>query len=140
MNIAKYTGFFHDGSLIGIENIGNDIVLSPESSEINPIEIEDMKLLSKSNTLFGKLRLKNVTSIKLDHKLSTKTLRKTADDGEILSLEISQNKIVILIEWVDFPPKPRSSTTNTIELEAEHVIWENMPWADGYKFCGTKNL
>ena len=49
-------------------NIENNIFLILESAEINPNEIEDVKILSKSNTLFGKLHLKNVISIKLNSK------------------------------------------------------------------------
>ena len=68
MDIVNYTAFFHDGSLRDIWSKENNIFLILESAEINPNEIEDVKILSKSNTLFGKLHLKNVISIKLNSK------------------------------------------------------------------------
>ena len=134
MNIEKYTGYFHDGSLLGIDTTGKDITFSLESAEIDPVEIENVKILSKSNTLFGKLHLKNVKSIKLNRKPYIGVLHKFYDDGEILDFEILPTGIFLLIEWTNFPPKPRINEVSRIEVEAEEVYWENMSWEEGYKF------
>ncbi len=137
MDITNYTGYFHDGSLLEIDHQKDNIVLSLESAEIDPIEIGNVTLLSKSNTLFGKLHLKNIKAVSLNRNLYNGILSKTYDDGEILDLEIYPNEIFLLVEWMNFPPKPEATDVTRIEIEAEEVYWENMPWADGYKFRGS---
>jgi len=133
LDISKYTAYFHDGSIIDINSQINDLIISLESAELDPLEIGDSKLITKSNTIFGKLHLKNVKKLKLDNKPYLETLRKNYDSGEILDLEISPNRVFLLVEWTNFPPKAREFVTNTIEIEAEKVEWENIPTADGYK-------
>jgi hypothetical protein len=134
LDITKYTGYFHDGALLEIDARNSYIILSLESAEINPMEIGNIKILSKSNTLFGKLHLKNVTAIKINQELYTNTLSKSHDDGEILDLEIYPGKILLLIQWTNFPPKPKTNDVSRIEIEAEEIHWENIPSAKGYKF------
>ena len=92
VDIKSYVDYFHDGSLIDIENINHDIVITLESAEIEPNEINDHTILSKSNTLYGKLQLKQVKAVKLDNEMYEKPLIKLYDDGEILDLEISPEK------------------------------------------------
>jgi hypothetical protein len=134
LDISNYTAYFHDGSIIDIDSQVNDLIISLESAELDPLEIDDSKLITKSNTIFGKLHLKNVKKLKLDNKPYLETLRKTYDSGEILDLEIDPNRVFLLVEWANFPPKTREFVTNTIEIEAEKVEWENIPTAGGYKF------
>ena len=50
-------------------------------------------ILSQTNTLRGKLIIKNIESITVEHKPQTGTLKKTYDDGDILDLEIKPGKI-----------------------------------------------
>ena len=139
MDIANYTAFFHDGSLRDIWSTENNIFLILESAEINPNEIEDVKILSKSNTLFGKLHLKNIKSIKLNRKVYTGVFHKFYDDGEILDFEVYPNEIFLLIEWSNFPPKPKTNDVSRIEIETDEIYWENMSWAEGYKFGPNVN-
>jgi len=127
LDITKYIGYFHDGYLLDINNLGNSIYLSLESSKIDPNEIENKEILSKSNTLIGKLCLKNVKTIKVDDKPYKDVLLKVYDNGEILDLEVYPGKVSLLIEWVNFPPKPRTSDVSQIEIEAEEIYWENIP-------------
>lgn len=136
MDITKYTGYFHDGSLLEIDARNSHIILSLESAEIDPIEFGNIKILSKSNTLFGKLHLKNVKEIKINQEPYTNTLSKNYDDGEILDLEIYPGEIFLLIQWTNFPPKPKTNDVSRIEIEAEEIYWENIPSAKGYKFHG----
>ena len=139
MNIADYTAFFHDGSLLAIDIEDKGITLTLESAEIDPNEIEDVKILSKSNTLFGKLHLKNIKSIKLNRKVYTGVFHKFYDDGEILDFEVYPNEIFLLIEWSNFPPKPKTNDVSRIEIETDEIYWENMSWAEGYKFGPNVN-
>ena len=130
VDIKSYGDYFHDGSLIDIENINHDIVITLESAEIEPNEINDHTILSKSNTLY---QLKQVKAVKLDNEMYEKPLIKLYDDGEILDLEISPEKVFLLVEWANYPPKLRTSDVSTIEIEAKDIYRENMPSADGYK-------
>lgn len=136
MNITQYTGYFHDGTLLKIDHRDNHIVFTLESAEIDPLEIGDLSILSQSNTLFGKLHLSEVKSIKVDPPPCKEMLCKTHDSGEILDLEVYSGKIFLLIAWVDYPPKPETNDVSSIEVEAENIYWENVPSAKGYKFRG----
>lgn len=49
MNIAKYDGYFHDGTLIDIKHIGNKITLLMSSAEMNPEDMKDNIPLSSDN-------------------------------------------------------------------------------------------
>ena len=136
MNITHYTSYFHDGTLLQIDHRDSCIVFTLESAEIDPMEIGNISILSQSNTLFGKLHLNEVKSVKADPQPCTGVLRKTHDSGEILDLEVHPGKIFLLIAWADYPPKPETNDVSSIDVEAEAIYWENMPSAKGYKFRG----
>lgn len=127
MNIKKYVGYFHDGNLININHHGNIVELFIESSQIEENEIDNKETLSKTSTLKGILYLINVKNIKLEDKKYEGILTKIYDDGEILDLEIQGNKILLLVEWKNFPPKVRTSDVSKIEIEADEIYWKNIP-------------
>ena len=127
MDIKKYTGYFHDGGLIGAKREKNNIELFLQSCEISLDEPIDKKILSEENTLKGKLCLIGVKCIKVDDQENKEIPWKEYDDGEILDLEIDNNKVFLLIEWTNFPPKTRVTDVGTIEIEAEKIYWENIP-------------
>jgi hypothetical protein len=133
LDITPYTGYFHDGSILDIEHQEDNTIFSLESAEIDPFEIMNVEILSKSNTLFGKLHLKGIRIIQNSDEASKAVIHKIYDSGEILDLEIYPNRVFLLIQWWNFPPKPRDNDVTTIELEAEEIYWENMAWAGGYK-------
>lgn len=127
MDIIKYTGYFHDGTLIGIKKNENNIELFLESCGISSSDNINKKLLSAANTLKGKLCLIGIKWIKVDDQEDEEIPWKKYDDGEILRLRIDNNKAFFLIEWKNFPPKPRTEDIGTIEIEAEKILWENIP-------------
>src|ERR1700722_7963469 len=127
MNIEKYTGYFHDGGFIGAKRKKNNIELFLRSCEISSDELIDRKILSEDNALKGKLCLINVRWIKVDNKESNEIPWKEYDDGEILDLEIDSNKVFLLIEWKNWPPKPPTRDVSKIEIEAEKINWDNIP-------------
>ncbi len=127
MDIKKYTGYFHDGTLIDVQPDGNQVTFFLESSQIEPDEIIDKELLSKDNTLKGKLHVENIKNIKVGNKEYKGILRKEYDDGEILHLKIHNNTMLLLLEWTNFPPKTRMTDVSKIEIEAEKIYWENIP-------------
>ena len=127
MNIEKYTGYFHDGGLIGVKRKKNNMELFLRSCEISSEEPIDRKILSEDNALKGKLCLEGVKWIKVDNKENEEIPWKDYDDGEILDLEIDNNKVFLLVEWKNWPPKPSTRDVSKIELEAEKFYWKNIP-------------
>lgn len=45
------------------------------------------------------------------------------DNGDILDFEIVGNRVFLLIEWTDYPPKIRKTDVSVIEIEAERIEW-----------------
>lgn len=127
MYLSKYSGYFHDGSLINFKHVGNKIEISMLSAEIIPEHMKkNMPPLNK-NRITGKLYLGEVKKIKINKEPFTGTLKKTYDGGSILDFEVLKHKVILGIEWTDYPPKPRRSDFTTIEIEAEKIWWENIP-------------
>ena len=126
MNISKYSDYFHDGSLINFKHLGNDIEISMISAEIIPEHmLENMPHLNNKR-ITGKLYLEGIKKIKINKESFSDTLKKTYDSGSILDFEVSDHKVILGIEWTDYPPKPRRSDFSTIEIEAEKIRWENV--------------
>ena len=123
MNLSKYSGYFHDGSLISFTHVENKIVISMLSAEIIPEHmIKNMPLLNK-NRIKGNLYLEGVKKIKINNESFTGTLKKMHDSGSILDFEVLKHKVTLGIEWTNYPPKPRKSDFSTIEIEAEKIEW-----------------
>lgn len=124
MDIAKYADYFHDGYVNNISHIGNNISFSLESSVIENLdEIADKNFLSDSHTFKGILKACNIKNFKLGNKKYEGVFQMQYDDGNILDLEIKDNKIFLLVEWKNFPPKVRKTDVSKIEIEAEKIQW-----------------
>jgi len=124
MNIASYSGYFHDGYVNHISFIDNDIYFSLESSEIEDLdEVADKSLLADSNSLRGVLKLSRVESVKVSNNKQLENFIKEYDDGDILDLKIYKDKIFLLIEWKNFPPKSSKTEVCKIEIEARSIEW-----------------
>jgi hypothetical protein len=127
MNISKCSGYFHDGSLVNFKHVVNTIEIALISAEIIPEhKTENMPNLNK-NRITGKLCIDGVKQIKINNQPFTGVLEKTYDSGSILDFEISSHRVVLGIEWTDYPPKTRKSDFSTIEIEAEKIHWDNIP-------------
>lgn len=127
MDLSKYSGYFHDGSLINFKHEGNTIEITMSSAEIIPEHItENMPPLNK-NRITGNLCLEGIRNIKINNEPFSGILKKTHDSGSILDFEVLNSKVVLGIEWTDYPPKPRKSDFSLIEIEADKVYWENTP-------------
>jgi hypothetical protein len=50
-----------------------------------------------------------------------------SDECEILRLKIQKNKVTLLVQWMNYPPKNREFFTEFIEIEAEKIYFENEP-------------
>lgn len=125
MNLKNYTSFFHDGSINAINHVGNKIIISMESAEMDEEDIKDDVSLSKDDRIRGKLHIKGVKSIKENNQHYTDVLRMKYEDAEIFHFEVNQNKVELQIKWCSYPPKPYIDDFSTIEIEAEKIWWEN---------------
>jgi hypothetical protein len=127
MDLLKYSGYFHDGSLINFKHVGSKLEISMLSAEIIPEHmIKNMPPLIK-NRISGMLCLDRIKSIKINDKPFAGILKKVYDSGSILDLEVLKHKVILGVEWTNYPPKLRESDFSSIEIEAEKIWWENIP-------------
>lgn len=126
--ISKYASYFHDGIIYDIKHVKNKMTLSMESAELLPEWNEDNITLSKRNTISGNLHLEGLGNISINGQLYNDILIKTYDSSDVYTFEIQLKKVVLLISWINYPPKPREETPfSEYEIEAEKIYWENIP-------------
>ena len=126
MNIQRYD--FHDGYLIDIENIDQDILISLESAQVSDDENKEGYILSTNSTLKGKLHIKNVSNISVNDSPLLGKLVKKYDEGDVFSLEVQRQKVVLEVTWLNHPPKPYEETPiHKIVIEGDSIFWENLP-------------
>ena len=128
MNILNYTAFFHDGNLIDIKHFGNNIDLFLESAEISANDLQETVALSEENTLRGILHVRNVQKVHVNGTTIHNHLSMNYQDGEILHLKIDDNKVSLLVEWKNFPPKGQANDVSRIEIEPIEITWESFPF------------
>ncbi|CDR33194.1 hypothetical protein [Criblamydia sequanensis] len=126
MNIHKYEAYFHDGTLVEIDQKENNVVLSMISSEMYPDEMKDPMLLSYDNKIKGKLHLDKVKRITMDGE-TISLINMLYDSGEIFDLEIKENKVTIDVIWETYRPLMKVEEDSRIEIIAEAIYWENIP-------------
>ncbi len=124
-DVSKYTPFFHDGSIIGIQHRGSAVELFMESAEVDPEEIRDV-VLSARNTIKGILHVSGVEKIQ-ENNQDVLVLEKKYDDGGIFDFELEKHRIEFSVDWVNFPPYPAVNEFSVIQIVAEKIWWENVP-------------
>ena len=127
MDIKKYAGYFHDGSIEMIRHSGENIDILMGSAEVSAEENEDNIELSKDFCINGILHIEGVIQIKENNQLRFNKLRMENDAAEIFDLEIGSHCVAIDIAWYSLPPKPCIDDLSVIEIEAEKIWWENIP-------------
>jgi hypothetical protein len=133
VDISKYTAFFHDGSIMDIQHIKNKIEISMASAEMDEEDVKDDNILSKDDSIQGKLHIEGIKSIEISGKPFSGIIQKLYDNGRIFDFVIMNNFVELLIDWVNFPPKPEINEFSIIKIEAEKIWWENIPnLADRY--------
>ncbi len=126
MDISKYQDFFHDGTLLDFNHQGTSIEVSMISADIIPEHmLEDMPPLDDKN-IKGKLYIEGVKKIEINGKAFDGFLKITHDDGEILDFEVYDRNVILGIEWMNYPPKPRDLDFSLINITAEKIRWENV--------------
>ncbi len=127
MNLSEYSDYFHDGSLIDFKQLGTTIEISILSAEIAPEYMKANMPPLYHNRIQGKIYLNGVRKIQVNKKPFNGTLKKLYDSGSVLDFEVFNNKVILGIEWTNYPPKARKSDFTSIEIEAETIRWENIP-------------
>ncbi len=127
MDISEYTDFFHDGSLIDIEQKNDKIELSMSSAEMDEADLREPIELSESDRIAGKLHIEGITSIKIGDKRLEEPLKRDYDDGRIFDFKIVNNTVRLAIQWVNYPPKPDVNFFSVITIEGQKIYWENIP-------------
>jgi hypothetical protein len=126
MNIARYDDFFHDGSLIDIQQDRNKITFLLSSAEMDPEDLYDDIPLSPDDTLRGKLHMDGVKKIKIDN-VPSKSIKMISNKGDVFHLDIRKNSVRLEIIWLNYLPKPTEVGFSVIEIEAEKIYWEPIP-------------
>ena len=123
----KYVSFFHDGSLLDVNQTDNKIDLNLESAELRPEWNFDRIPLSKNNTLKGILHLEGVTQIS-ENGIHIKQFRKLYETNDISSMRIYHNKLIVLILWiVQEGLRWKYSDLYTYDFSIKSFYWENIP-------------
>ncbi len=102
---------FHEATLV---NFITDTEKEQVGIELDGVTVADNKKIS------GRLFIKSKLNFKIEGK-KVHEIKKIYEDGEVLDLEINNNKIELLIEWNDFLNK--KTLTLFYEIEGETVYW-----------------
>ena len=131
MDIQKYAGYFHDGSVHNIKHQGDIIYFSLESAELLSEWKWDREKfpLSKRESISGKLHVRLIKNIYYDAKPFHSLLKMIYENGELFELNLREGKVQLLIKWKQYFPKKLQTDIHNIEIEAEKIYWENIPTA-----------
>jgi hypothetical protein len=123
MHLKEYTSFFHDGSVIAIDHIGNNAVFYIESAEIDreDLDAEGISYLTKNSRIKGKIYIYGIINIEENDKRYFGKLKMKTNDAEIFHLEINRNKVEFQIKWSSHQSK--LDDFSTIEITAEKIEW-----------------
>lgn len=130
IDISKYDGYFHDGSILAIDHQGDKIIFSMTSAEMHEEDLQDNIPLSKDDPfkcLRGKLHVEGISKILIDNVPLSGILKQEYDDGDIFRLEIKKKSVEICVIWEDFPPKLKQNSFSVIKIDAKKIYWENIP-------------
>ncbi|CDR33195.1 hypothetical protein CSEC_0356 [Criblamydia sequanensis CRIB-18] len=112
-----------------IEQFGDEITFSMISAEIPPndvFKIKRLMALSFDNRIKGKLRLKDIKTVKIDNKIFQKKLKMFFECADIFKLKIKES-ITLQVIWENFRVDKGEKGFSTIEIDAGSIYWENIP-------------
>ena len=124
MDISTYTSWFHDGSITGIEHSNGNLIVSMKSAEVFPEEIKNKELLSEDNRIHGRLHIDNVQSLEIDEKAFLEEWKIEYDSGGIFDFEITKDHVLLMIQWVNFPPKNEIEEFSVVRIRCKNLLWE----------------
>lgn len=127
MNIAQYCSFFHDGSLINIQQTENALLISMDSADIEVGELIDNIELSDRNSIKGVLHLENIQTVYINEEQFFDQLKMLGDTAAILDLKITDNLARMFLRWRNFPPKSKIEEYTDLKIECDKIYWQNIP-------------
>ncbi len=127
MDVSKYAGYFHDGALIDIKQVGDKIELFLSSAEMDPEDLQDDIPLDDYDRIKGILHLEGIRKITRNEQPFVGNLNMEHKRGGILDLEITEHTVTLLIDWRDYNPLYGSVDCSEIMIEADKIYWENKP-------------
>ena len=131
MLLENYASFFHDGSINSIDHIGNKVVISMESAEIEKKNNVNKDIaVSKSNRICGKLHLEGIKDIFENGIHLEGVFKKKYVDAEIAHFKVSPHEVELHILWYKSPPETGMQDFSEISVVAKRVWWENIPDQD----------
>ena len=143
MDIKKYSPYFHDGSIKNINLIGNEIVITMYSAQLDVHENEDNISLSRFNEIRGRLHLLNCKRVLINNVLSSNYPKR--EYGKILDLEFLPKCIVLNVSWRF---KGKRDIYEGFIFESPDYYFENLPYLyftndcdydDDGKYIGSPN-
>ena len=125
MNISKYQAYFHDGIILDMEQIENNVQFSMLSCAVDQELFSEKLPLSEDDTLQGKLHIVGLKEVRIDGKMFEGKLDRQYDSGSILDVFVTDRSVKLVAKWTNFPPKKRFETPFLVyEIKAEKVFWE----------------
>jgi len=125
MNLCKYVSFFHDGFVHDIQARNDYIQFTLESSQIEPVEIEDINLLSNTGSLVGNLCLEGIISLEFEPG-AEQSFDRLGSTNSIISLDIGDNTVRLAMVWENCEDS-ETDLPMICTVKARRVYWENMP-------------
>ena len=124
MDITRYTSYFHDGEILAITHINNNIEMVLKSAEVDATIVNDVAL-SMDNRIKGKLHIIGVNLIMNNGVKFNEKMKLLFRDNDLLHLKINENIVFCEIGWrgtnlgeIDF---------SDLEIHATSIWWENIP-------------
>ncbi len=124
MDIVPYTSYFHDGEVLDISHINNNIEMVLKSAEIDANLVKDIPL-SLGHRIKGKLHICGVKLIFNNGVEFDEKMKLIFSDNDLLHLKINGNIVFCEIGWrgtalgeIDF---------SDLEIHATNIWWENIP-------------
>lgn len=123
MDIARYTSYFHDGEILKITHINNDIEMVLKSAEVDANVIKNIGL-SVDNRIIGKLHIIGVSLILNNGVEFNGKIKLMFPDNDLLHLKINKNVVFCEIGWRG--PGLGEIDFSDLEIHATSIWWENI--------------
>jgi len=127
MILAHYCSFFHDGSIINIQQTENAILISMDSADIEVDELIEKIELSDHRSIKGILHLEIIRAVYINEEQFFDQLHMLGDTATILDLKISDNIALMFLRWMNFPPNPKIEEYTDLKIACGKIYWQNLP-------------
>lgn len=126
MNIIPYLSYFHDGSVLLVEQNGGNLALTIESSQIPPQEVSDLYILSNQGTLRGCLYLYDVEKIQ-NENANQYDIGKEIENSEIMELILSNHEFSLDLLWNEIIDGRFIQQWRSYLFKIGLATWKNLP-------------